>query len=92
MAKQRGERPCAEGPVKHAHLCEIDARTKIGTEAWYRLNSKGAQRVDVNRGLHAVGQNHGGAQAVLAKVSRAKSMATAHTRTMVRAMEKARKK
>ncbi len=84
MTRIRGEQPCSEGRVKWAHLCEIDARTKLGTEAWYRLNEPGARRVDAIRALHAVAGDHDGAHDAVTALTKHPSIMNAQTRTIVR--------
>ena len=84
--KKRGEKPCATGPVKWSHLCEIDARTKVGTEAWWRLNGSGARRVDAIRALHDVAGDHDSAQALVQEHTNHSTLKNAQTRTLVRVL------
>lgn len=79
--------PAPPDPVKYAHTCEIDARTKLGTSAWHANNSSGAKRVDAIRSLHQLAGSH---EAAVAAVSQATSrnanqtIDTVQTRTIVR--------
>lgn len=53
--KRVGTKKCAEGPVKWAHLCELDRRTRPGTPAWVKAHPRWqARKLSVWRALHAV--------------------------------------
>jgi hypothetical protein len=84
MAKRgKGGRICAEGPVKLAHLCELDLRTKIGSPAWEAVHTPKQQRLSALRGMHAVYGSHEAVQGLTDHAS-VKNM---QTRTMVRLVQ-----
>ena len=45
---------CNGRPVRWACISEIDARTHVGTKAWYARNSPNARRLSAWRRMHAV--------------------------------------
>lgn len=50
---------CAEGRVRWGHLCELDRRTNVGTEAWHRRHAElRLKKLSAWRGLHAVYGSH----------------------------------
>lgn len=43
---------------KWAHLHEIDKRTRVGSQAWFANNSRGARRLSAWRFLHKLTNSH----------------------------------
>ena len=44
---------CAKGPVRWSHLCYLDARTQVGSDAWYAAHPGWRQRkLSAWRALH----------------------------------------
>lgn len=88
--KRKRTIPCATQPVKYSHTCYIDARTKLGTDAWKRENSAGAQRVDAIRSLHQMTGSHEAAAAAVEQATQGnvnRSIENVQTRTIVRVVK-----